>query len=47
MGVLCGTKDRRVHTLDIPEPGEGAEMFSPTDVALHQTCLAWGKKPGS
>lgn len=22
MGSLCGTKDRKVHTLDIPEPGE-------------------------
>lgn len=34
--VLCDTKHGRVPTSEIPEPGEGAEVFSPTDMTLHQ-----------
>lgn len=36
MAVLCGTKHGRVPAPEIPEPGERAEVFSPTDGALHQ-----------
>lgn len=50
MGVLCGTEHGGVQTPGVPGPGEGAEVFSSADVALHQAGVAraWGKKtPGS
>lgn len=47
MGGRCGFRHRRIHTPDIPEPGEGAEMLRPTHVALQEAFLACGSVAGA